>query len=99
MLDIVLQSSPSASSGVTSFPVAVLYEGRPLVGAQVKLTDLDHDAESVETERIDGRGQASFRMPGQGSWLLNVVWTKLVNGDGSFDFDTVFSSLSFGVPK
>ncbi len=37
-------------------------------------------------------------MPGGGAWLLNVVWTKPVQQADGIDFETVFSSLSFGVP-
>jgi hypothetical protein len=35
-------------------------------------------------------------MPRSGSWLLNVIWTKPLAASDETDFETVFSSLSFG---
>ena len=43
-----------------------------------------------------GHGDARRTPPG--NWLLNVMWTTPLSGEG-IDFDTVFSSLSFAVPK
>jgi uncharacterized GH25 family protein len=77
--------------------VRVLYEGRPLAGALVKLTDLAHDAAPLEQHRTDGEGRAGFVMPTGGAWMMDVVWTKPLTDEG-VDFETVFSSLSFGFP-
>ena len=43
-------------------------------------------------------GRTSFTMPDTGTWLLNVIWTKALPRSEETDFETVFSSLSFGVP-
>jgi hypothetical protein len=74
----------------------VIYEGRALAGATVKLTDLSHDATPFEVHVTDRSGRASFSMPGSGTWLLNVIWTKPLPRAAETDFETVFSSLSFG---
>jgi retron-type reverse transcriptase len=37
-------------------------------------------------------------MPRDGIWLLNVIWTKPLPSSRDTDFETVFSSLSFGFP-
>jgi hypothetical protein len=58
-------------------PLRVLYEGRPLAGGLVKLTDLDHDDALIETHLTDAAGRANFTMHGAGSSLLNIVWTNL----------------------
>lgn len=96
-LEIVLERSPYLLPKTALLPVRVLYEGRPLAGGLVKLTNLDDDAAPVETQRTDAAGNASFTMPPPGKWLLNVVWTKPAQQDG-IDYETVFSSLSFGIP-
>jgi hypothetical protein len=75
--------------------------GRPLlyvlpVVFPVKLTDLGHDASPFETHLTDHSGRASFTMPSSGKWLLNVIWTKALPHSEETDFETVFSSLSFG---
>lgn len=95
-LEIVPDLNPYARPA--TLPIHVIYEGRPLAGALVKLTDLDHDAEPVEVHRTDGGGGATFAAPDHGRWLLNVIWTKPLGPDQETDFETVFSSLSFGFP-
>ena len=97
-LEIVPQVSPYGSADARVLPVRVLYGGRPLAGARVKLTQLEHDASPLEALVTDHAGRASFTMPHSGTWLLNVVWTKPLPATEETDFETVFSSLSFGFP-
>ena len=96
-LEIVPEVSPYALPRSATLPVRVLYEGRPLAGALVKITDLAHDAAPREQHRTDSEGRAGFAMPGEGAWMMDVVWTKPLIDEG-VDFETVFSSLSFGFP-
>ena len=97
-LEIVPEINPYAEPKPTVLPVHVLYEGKPLAGALVKLTELEHDAEPFETHRTDSAGRATFTMPGRGGWLLNVIWTRPLPKNAETDFETVFSSLSCGFP-
>jgi uncharacterized GH25 family protein len=97
-LEIVPERSPYAEPPSATLPVRVLFEGRPLMGALVKLTDLAHDEAPVETHLTDASGAATFAMPKRGQWLLNVIWTKAQPKTRETDFETVFSSLSFGFP-
>lgn len=96
-LEIVPEASPYALPRPQYLPVRIFYQGKPLAGALVKLTDLSHDAKPADMKVSDGDGRARFAMPGSGSWLLNVVWTRPLPASSSTDFETVFSSLSFGV--
>lgn len=98
-LEIVPEISPYASGAGESLPVRVIYEGRPLAGALVKLNNLDFDGRPVEQFRTDAAGRAVFHVPRTGSWQLNVIWTKPIKGDPNADFDTTFSSLTFGFPR
>lgn len=93
-LEIVLVQLPSDGDTLAA---RVIFHGRPLARALVKLTDLDHDAQPVATQVTDGEGLVRLRRPPPGHWLLNVVWTTPLGGDEGIDFDTIFSSLSFGV--
>ena len=97
-LEIVPETSPYSVPRPAALPVRVIYEGRPLAGALVKLTDLNNDAAPFETHQTDQDGRASFVMPSSGGWLLNVIWTKALPPSEETDFETVFSSLSFGFP-
>jgi uncharacterized GH25 family protein len=95
-LEIVPEVNPYIEPRPAALPVKVLFEGRPLPGATIKLTQLEHDEAPFETHLTDAAGRAVFSMPMHGSWLLNVVWTQVLPKSSATDFDTVFSSLSFG---
>jgi len=97
-LEIVPEHSPYTQPQPAILPVRVLYEGRPLAGALVKLTNLEHDAAPLEMHLTDHAGRALFTLPKGGSWLLNVIWTKPLPSSRDTDFETIFSSLSFGFP-
>lgn len=97
-LEIVPERNPYDEPHADDLPVRVLFEGQPLTGALVKLTQLEHDETPRQSRRTDESGRASFRWPESGTWLLNVVWTKPVSPPAEVDFETTFSSLSFGFP-
>ncbi len=95
-LEITPEVDPYAAGRPAALPVRVHWQGRPLPGALVKLTDLAHDAEPVETHRTDAEGRADFQVPTAGAWLLTVVWTRPLPTDAEVDFETVFASLTLG---
>jgi len=95
-LEIVPDRNPYALDASRVLPVHVLYNGRRLANATVKLTNLGNDEKPFATAITDRAGRARFRIPEQGNWLLNVVWGEPVQGNLRFDFDTTFSSLTFG---
>ena len=97
-LEIVPERHPYALGSSRSMPVRVYYQGKPLSGALGKLTNLDADARPVASKRTDRNGRSSFAIPTKGKWLLNVVWTKPISGNPKADFDTTFSSFTFGFP-
>jgi len=97
-LEIVPERNPYATPPARTLPVRVVYERHPLAGALIKLTDLANDAEPFESRVTDGEGRAEFTLPAKGAWLLNVIWTKPKPAGENTDFETVFSSLSFGFP-
>lgn len=98
-LEIILDRSPYMTPRSAVLPVHVVYEGRPLAGGLVKLTDLAYDAAPTETQVTEAAGRANFVMPNGGNWVLNVIWTKPMRESDGINFETIFSSLSFGVPK
>lgn len=97
-LEIVPERHPYASPHQDTLPIRVLYLGKPLPGALVKLTRLEHDESPVETHRTDIAGRAAFTVPAHDSWLLNVIWTRPLPAGEDVDFETDFASLSFGYP-
>ena len=94
-LEIVPDKNPYTLKPGELLPVHVYYEGRPLPGALVMLTNLEFDAKELATHKTDEQGRASFEVPRTGTWLLNVVWTKPITGNPDAEFDTTFASLTF----
>ena len=98
-LEIVPEQNPYTLGVGQPLPIRVIYEGHPLAGALVMLTNLDFDGRPVAQIRTDTAGRAMFTVPRTGLWQLNVVWTKPIKGNPKADFDTTFSSLTFGFPR
>lgn len=73
----------------------VLFNGRPLPGALVKITDLARDAVPAATGRTRYDGKVAFRLKRASEWQMNVVWAVRLAGNQRADFSTTFSSLSF----
>ena len=95
-LEIVPDVNPYAPGAGQDLPVRVLLDGRPLPGATVKLNNLQFDGRPLQTVLTDAAGRAVFRFPRTGAWQLNVLWTRALRGNPKADFDTTFSSLTFG---
>lgn len=99
-LEIVPERSPYGLAAGASLPVRVWAGERPLAGGLVKLYDLAADARPVFTGRTDADGRISVPLPRQaGAWQMNVVWTRVLQGDPNADFETTFSSFAFGWPE
>jgi uncharacterized GH25 family protein len=98
-LEIVPAISPYATPRPEQFPVRVLYGGKPLAGALVKLMSLDQELTVTDQQRTNLAGNASFAMPPGGSWLINVIWTTPLTSASDADYETTFSSLTFAVPR
>ena len=97
-LEIVPLSNPYAAGNAAQMTVQVLYQGRPLAGALVKLNNLAADAQPVEMHRSDAAGRATFKARHSGRWQYNVVWSQPLANNPTADFLTTFSSLTFGFP-
>jgi hypothetical protein len=96
-LEIVPEKNPYRLAPGEALPVRVLYQGRPLAGALVKLFCLDLDHQALARRATDAAGRARFVVPARGAWMLSVIWSRPV-ATRDADFETVFSSLTFGYP-
>ena len=97
-LEIVPERHPQTLGADRKLPVRVLFNGRPLRGALVKLTDLDADAEPVAKLRTGADGRCVMNIPKPGKWQLNVIWSVPLQRDAHADFATTFASLAFALP-
>ena len=83
-LEIVPERDPYAPSRTTALPIRVLYEGRPLAGALVKLTNLAADEKPVATALTNGVGRAVFTVPRTGS-CCSATWRRTAASSTSDD--------------
>ncbi len=97
-LEIVPEANPYGVQRPANLPIRVFYQNRPLAAALIKLTNLQDDATPFEVHLTGDDGRANFTMPTSGAWLLNVIWTRALPPSDEADFETIFSSLSFGFP-
>ena len=95
-LEIVADRNPYSSLPGRMLPLHVLYKGQRLKGATVMLTNLEFDAKPAATAVTNANGQVTFRVPPVGEWLVNVIWSEPIKSDAKAEFDTTFSSLTFG---
>lgn len=98
-LEIVPLRNPYQISSEPTLPIQVLYQGKPLAGALVKLNNLAADTQPVEVRRTNAEGMAVFQARRRGDWQFNVVWSQPLSNNRSADFLTTFSSLTFGFSK
>ena len=97
-LEIAPEANPYRLAPGAPLPVRVFYRGRPLAGARVKLFCLDLAQRALAQAVTDRDGRASFTVPPRGDWLLSTVWTRPA-ATPQADFETIFSSLTFGYPR
>jgi len=97
-LEIVPEVNPYAPGFKGSLPVRIYYNGKPLPGATVMMNNLDFDDRPTQIVLSDAGGRATLTFPHLGLWQVNVVWTRPIQGDPKADFETTFSSLTFGYP-
>lgn len=93
-LEIVPLANPHCPQG-DALPVEVRFRGKPLAGALVRMESLSSPDGEIE-QRTDGTGRAAFPMPKSGNWKISLVWSVPIEDNAQADYDTLFSSLTFG---
>lgn len=95
-LEIVPEQHPLLLKLGQPLAVRVVFKGEPLAGALVKLTNLKADSAPLKMARTDNAGRAMFKIPKGGQWQFNVIWADITPGNATADYETTFSSLTFG---
>lgn len=94
-LEIVPERNPLFLRPNEALPVLIYFRGRPLAGARVECESLDRLAPST-TATSDAHGRANCAIARKGRWKVATVWSVPVTANPRADFDTLFSSLTFG---
>lgn len=95
-LEIVPTRNPYLLKADEPLRVRIWFHGKPLSGASVVLESLSPQAAHGTPVVTDREGTVAFRYPGEGAWKINVVWSYPIT-DPRADYETVFTSLSFGL--
>lgn len=94
LLEIVPVANPYQIRAGDPLRATIWYSGKPLAGALVTLGSLDRPKDELISMRSDVAGKVNFIMPGQGRWMMNVVWS-VPSSRAATDYQTSFSSLTF----
>lgn len=94
-LEIVPERNPYTLAKDDPLPIRILYRGAPLQGASVVMERIDGPAAHGTPVLSDAQGRVSFPLVKEGRWRVGVVWTQPIEHPRA-EFDTVFSSLTFG---
>ena len=98
-LEIVPQTNPYALAAKAPLTSTTYYRGKPTEGVTIGLISLDTDAGLVEVKTTNAKGEVTFKRPETGQWMLHAVWSDPLEDTSKADYDTIFSSLSFGFSK
>lgn len=95
-LEITPHINPARLKAGEPLGVSVHYRGAPVTGATIHVVDLGLGAVDHAALVTDKNGHASLPRPESGRWMLHTVWSARILGNAAADYDTTFSSLSFG---
>ena len=97
-LELVAEADPHRLAGGGRFAVRLLLEGRPLAGVLVKAIAQDLAQPRIE-KRSDAQGRVVFDLPAGGVWLVNAVHMSAAPAGGDYDWDSLWSSLTFELAR
>jgi uncharacterized GH25 family protein len=97
-LEIVPLKDPLGMKPGDALPVEVLFKGRPLPGALVKLWSRRGEQFDMSTTRTDASGKTITTLSSSGTWMVSVVH-MVPNTDGQGQqWDSHWGNLTFAVP-
>ena len=96
-LEIVPARNPYALKPGEPLRLRIWFHGAPLPGASVVLERLGEGAKHGTPVISDSKGEVVFPIARGGQWKANVVWSYPIT-DPRADYETIFSSMTFGGP-
>ncbi len=97
-LEIIAEKNPYTLAVGDELPVRLLYEGKPLADILLDARNRD-EQENVQSARTNRDGRASFKITRPGFWLLAAVHMTPAPEGAAADWESVWASLSFDLPK
>lgn len=93
-LEILPLTSPYSLKKGQTLEVQLLYENRPLAGAQIMAMSKSKPKNQL-LQRTDHAGRAQFVLPHADVWLLNAVHMIPAPAEAKADWESFWASLSF----
>lgn len=97
-LELVADTDTRRLAGGGRLAVRLLHLGKPLAGVLVKAIPQDTTQARVE-QRSDARGRVELVLPSAGVWLVNAVHMVEAPAGSGYDWDSLWSSLTFALPR
>lgn len=97
-LELVAERSPYHLPAGAELPVRLYYEQRPLADALVIASNKTKPTEKIRV-RTDRDGRARLRLPIAGVWLLTAVHMTPAPAQTKADWESVWASLTFELPR
>lgn len=99
LLDIVPEKNPYDHARDQGLTFRVLYEGTPLPDAMVKWWHKDHNSVQTDFLYTSSKGEVTFSAAEPGLYMISVVHMIHLDNDPSADWQSVKSSLVFGIEE
>ena len=94
-LEIVPERNPLMLRPNEALPLRLYFRGKPLASARFECESLDGLGPST-IGTSDANGRANCAIIRKGRWKVATVWSVPITGNPHAEFDTLFSSLTFG---
>lgn len=95
-LELVPLKHPHALEQDEPLQIAVYYQGERASGVSVHLESLTNTIVPERTKLTDKKGIVAFDLPKTGAWKIDTVWGEPISNDLRANYQTIFSSLTFG---
>ncbi|MGB3725856.1 MAG: DUF4198 domain-containing protein [Glaciecola sp.] len=95
-LEIVPLHNPHSLKKDEELPIVVLFRGKPLAGALVHISSLNNHDYSEQFLTTESTGITSFQVDKANDYKINVIWGVPIANNADADYETYFSSLTFG---
>jgi uncharacterized GH25 family protein len=97
-LELIPEKNPYTLKPGEELPVRLLYQGKPLEGALIIALGL-HQTDGKLAARSGKDGRVRLRLPEAGFWLIKAVHMIPAPHDTGVDWESLWASLTFDLPK
>ncbi len=97
-LELIAQKDPAALKPGEDLPLLLLLDGKPIEGVKVAARS-DAQLDDSTDSRTDKDGRVTLKIAEPGPWLVHAVHMFRLPEEADADWESVWASLSFEVPR